>query len=124
MIELPDEDASTVEGALRHVYPHLDLTVTWRNCARLLAFADKYDICGLRRVCVDFLRASLAGRPILALKIADDASLKDIYKESSRHVMDAWPNWEPSELAILSQETLLKVNIGLGLRSVELWTEC
>lgn len=108
-IELPDEDAATVEGALRHVYPHLDLTMTWRNCAPLLAFADKFDICGLRRVCVEFLKASLAGRPILALKIADDAKLRDIYKESSRHVMDAWPAWEPEELAVLSQETLLKV---------------
>lgn len=109
VIELPDEDAGTLEGALRHVYPNLDLTVTWNNCSSLIGFADKYDVCGLRKVCLDFLRVALAGRPIEALRIAEDARLDDLYKESSRHVLDNMPGWGEEELAVLSQETLLKL---------------
>lgn len=110
VIDLPEDDAETLSAALAHVYPHLSLSITWRNAAALLRFADKYDVYALRRCVIeDFLRTSLAGRPILALRIADEARLRDIYKEASRHVLDHMQQWDPEELAMLSAETLLKL---------------
>lgn len=63
----------------------------------------------LRRACVTFLRAALAGRPIEAMALGERHGLEDVYREASRHVLENMPSWEPEELEILSSETLLKL---------------
>ena len=109
VIDLEEESASTFHDFLFHAYPHLDLSVTWFNCGLLLRFSDKFQVPFLRRSCVSFLRAALAGRPIEAMRLAELHGMDDLYKEASRHVLDNFSAWEPDELEVLSRETLLKL---------------
>ena len=109
VIDLEEETATTFHDFLFHIYPHLDLAVTWFNCGPLLRFADKFQVPYMRRCCVTFLRAALAGRPIEAMRLAELHRLDDLYKEASRHVLDNFAAWEPEELECLSKETLLKL---------------
>ncbi|SPO28992.1 uncharacterized protein UTRI_04960_B [Ustilago trichophora] len=109
IIDLAEESASTFHDFLFHAYPHLDLSVTWFNCGPLLRFSDKFQVPFLRRSCVTFLRAALAGRPIEAMRLAELHGMDDLYKEASRHVLDNFSAWTPDELEVLSKETLLKL---------------
>ncbi len=109
VVELEEEAAGTFHDFLFHIYPHLDLAVTWWNCGPLLRFADKFQVPYLRRSCVNFLRAALAGRPIEAMRLAELHGMDDLYKEASRHVLDNFAAWEVEELECLSKETLLKL---------------
>lgn len=109
VVDLEEESASTFHDFLFHIYPHLDLSVTWFNCGPLLRFSDKFQVPFLRRSCINFLRAALAGRPIEAMRLAELHTLDDLYKEASRHVLDNFAAWEADELEVLSKETLLKL---------------
>lgn len=109
VVDLEEETAGTFQDFLFHIYPHLDLSVTWWNCGPLLRFSDKFQVPFLRRSCITFLRAALAGRPIEAMRLAELHSLDDLYREASRHVLDNFSAWEPDELEVLSKETLLKL---------------
>ncbi|SNX86149.1 uncharacterized protein MEPE_04858 [Melanopsichium pennsylvanicum] len=109
MIDLVEESPSTFHDFLRHTYPHLDLSVTWYNCGPLLRFSDKFQVPFLRRSCLNFLRAALAGRPIEAMRLAELHGIDDLYKEASRHVLDNYTAWGAEELEVLSKETLLKL---------------
>lgn len=109
VIDLTEETASTFHDFLFHIYPHLDLFVTWYNCGPLLRFSDKFQVPFLRRSCIAFLRAALAGRPIEAMRLAELHGIDDLYRQASRHVLDNFAAWLPDELAVLSHETLLKL---------------
>lgn len=109
VIDLTEEDAATFQDFLCHVYPNLDLIVTWINIFPLFAFSDKFEVPFLRRACTIFLRASLAGRPIDAMALSERHGIEDVYREASRHVLDNMPSWEKAELDVLSDETLLKL---------------
>lgn len=109
VIHLTEEDAATFQDFLCHVYPNLDLTVTWINIFPLFAFSDKFEVPFLRRACTTFLRASLAGRPIDAMALSERHGIEDVYREASRHVLDNMHSWEQEELSILSSETQLKL---------------
>ncbi|PWN37339.1 uncharacterized protein FA14DRAFT_116065, partial [Meira miltonrushii] len=109
VIDLTEEDAATFQDFLCHVYPNLDLIVTWINIFPLFAFSDKFEVPFLRRACTTFLRASLAGRPIDAMALSERHGIEDVYREASRHVLDNMPSWAQEELDVLSQETLLKL---------------
>lgn len=109
LIDLSEESASTFHDFLHHIYPHLDLSVTWYNCGPLLRFSDKFQVPFLRRSCIAFLRAALAGRPIEAMRLAELHGMDDLYREASRHVLDNFAAWQAEELEVLSAETLLKL---------------
>lgn len=87
----------------------LDLVVTWLNIFPLFSFSDKFAVPYLRRACITFLRASLAGRPIEAMALGERHGIEDVYREASRHVLDNMPSWSHDELAVLTSDTLLKV---------------
>ena len=110
VLELHEETASTFQDFLFYIYPHLDVQITWLSCGSLLAFSDKIGAPFLHKACLDFLRASLAGKPIEAMRLAEYHHLPDVYKEASRHVLDNWTVWQRSDLEVLSAETLLKVS--------------
>ena len=74
-----------------------------------MRFTDKYAVPFLRRSCTSWLRVALAGRPIEAMALGEQHGLEDVYKDASRSVLDNMTSWEPEELAVLSGETLLKL---------------
>jgi hypothetical protein len=49
------------------------------------------------------------GKPIHAIKLAEEYTLPELYKEASRFLLDTFPHLTAQELAILSPETLLKI---------------
>jgi len=63
----------------------------------------------LQRECLTFLLTHAAGKPIKAMRIAELFEEEELYRESSRFVLDNPGGWLEQELATLSQETLLKL---------------
>ncbi|KAF8590997.1 hypothetical protein K439DRAFT_1328309 [Ramaria rubella] len=113
IIVLKEEKASTFHDFLRYVYPHLDCTITWNNVEGLMNISHKLVVPSLQRACLDFLLTHAAGKPIKAMRIAELFEEEDLYRESSRFVLD-----NPGKLLAysyhkqiqtLSHETLLKL---------------
>lgn len=75
-----------------------------------MRFGDKFEVPFLRKNCLNFLKQSLAGRPIHAMCLAEEFGLDFIYREASRHVLDNYSNWSNEELDELSRESLIKVS--------------
>lgn len=96
--DLPDECALTVQEFLLFIYPHTRMDNTWLSVGRLLAFSDKVGNAILFQEACNFLRQSLAGRPIEALCLAERHHLPNVYREASRHVLDHWSNWDRDEV--------------------------
>ncbi|KAF8894144.1 hypothetical protein BD779DRAFT_1660891 [Infundibulicybe gibba] len=109
VIVLKEERASTFHDFLRYVYPHLECTITWNNVESLMNISHKLCVPSLQRECLTFLLTHAAGRPIKAMRIAELFEEEELYRESSRFVLDNPGGWTEHELNTLSQETLLKL---------------
>jgi len=109
VIVLKEERASTFHDFLKFVYPHLDCTITWNNVEGLMNISHKLCVPSLQRQCLTFLLTHAAGKPIKAMRIAELFEEEELYRESSRFVLDNPGGWTEQELSTLSQETLLKL---------------
>ncbi|KAJ6593820.1 hypothetical protein B0H19DRAFT_1205248 [Mycena capillaripes] len=109
VIVLKEERASTFHDFLKFVYPHLECTITWNNAESLFNIANKLCVPSLQRECLKFLLTHAAGRPIKALRIAEIFEEEELYRESSRFVLDNPGGWTEHELDTLSRDTLLKL---------------
>ncbi|KAK0569272.1 hypothetical protein OC861_001087 [Tilletia horrida] len=111
VLRLTEESPSTFQSFLSACYPHLRLSVTWRNIGSLMLFSDKYGVqpALLYDPCRMFLEASLTGNPIEAMRLAEQFGLQGVFKEASKHVLDLYAVWSSAELSVLSKETLLKL---------------
>ncbi|TFK44646.1 hypothetical protein BDQ12DRAFT_673323 [Crucibulum laeve] len=109
VIVLKEERASTFHDFLKFVYPHLECTITWNNVEGLMNIAHKLCVPSLQQECLKFLLTHAAGRPIKAMRIAELFEEEELYRESSRFVLDNPGGWSEHELNTLSQETLLKL---------------
>ncbi|MBW0462354.1 hypothetical protein O181_002069 [Austropuccinia psidii MF-1] len=108
-IFLQEEQPAAFQDLLMFIYPNLDCVCTWQNASELMIMARKFDMPLLKRHVLNFLLSSVAGRPIEAMKIAEEHQLPELYRESSRFLLDNWQGWDQNELEILSSETLLKL---------------
>ncbi|EPT04537.1 hypothetical protein FOMPIDRAFT_1156767 [Fomitopsis schrenkii] len=109
IIILKEEKASTFHDFLKYVYPHLVCTITWNNVEGLMNISHKLHVTSLERECLTFLLTHAAGRPIKAMRIAELFGEEELYRESSRFVLDNPGGWSDEELSTLSPETLLKL---------------
>ncbi|KAF9263439.1 hypothetical protein L218DRAFT_973213 [Marasmius fiardii PR-910] len=87
----------------------LECTITWNNVEGLMNISHKLCVPSLQRECLKFLLTHAAGRPIKAMRIAELFEEEELYRESSRFVLDNPGGWSEHELNTLSQETLLKL---------------
>lgn len=71
--------------------------------------SHKLTVPELQRQCMEFLLTHAAGRPIKAMRIAELFEEEELYRESSRFVLDNPGGWSDEELSTLSPETLLKL---------------
>ncbi|CAA7263197.1 unnamed protein product [Cyclocybe aegerita] len=92
VIVLKEEKAGTFHDFLKFVYPQMECTITWNN-----------------NECLTFLLTHAAGKPIKAMRIAEIYQEEELYRESSRFVLDNPGGWTEHELNTLTQETLLKL---------------
>ncbi len=92
-------------------YGNLSLacTITWNNVEGLMNISHKLSVTGLQKECLTFLLTHAAGRPIKAMRIAELFSEEELYRESSRFVLDNPGGWTEQELSTLSPDTLLKL---------------
>jgi hypothetical protein len=87
----------------------LECTITWNNVEGLMNISHKLCVPPLQRECLTFLLTHAAGKPIKAMRIAELFQEEELYRESSRFVLDNPGGWSEHELNTLSQETLLKL---------------
>jgi hypothetical protein len=87
--------------------PSLVCTITWANVEGLLNIAHKLCVPALQTQCVSFLVQHAAGRPFHALRIAELFGEEELFRESSRFVLDNPTDWH--DLDTLSPETQLKL---------------
>ncbi|TCD61701.1 hypothetical protein EIP91_008030 [Steccherinum ochraceum] len=109
VIVLKEEKASTFHDFLRWIYPHLVCTITWNNVEGLMNISHKLSVTALQQACLNFLLTHAAGRPIKAMRIAELFEEEELYRESSRFVLDNPGGWTEQEMSTLSPETLLKL---------------
>lgn len=87
----------------------MECTITWNNVASLMNISHKLSVPSLQNECLTFLLTHAAGKPIKAMAIAELFQEEELYRESSRFVLDNPGGWTEQELNTLSQETLLKL---------------
>ena len=87
----------------------MECTITWNNVSGLMNISHKLCVPSLQRECLTFLLTHAAGKPIKAMRIAEIFEEEELYRESSRFVLDNPGGWTEQELNTLSQETLLKL---------------
>ena len=71
--------------------------------------SNKLHVAALHNECLTFLLSHAAGRPIKAMRIAELFEEEELYRESSRFVLDNPGGWSEEDLWTLSQATLLKL---------------
>lgn len=71
--------------------------------------SHKLSVTALQAACLNFLLTHAAGRPIKAMRIAELFEEEELYRESSRFVLDNPGGWTELEMSTLSPETLLKL---------------
>ncbi|KAF8161044.1 hypothetical protein B0H34DRAFT_699177 [Crassisporium funariophilum] len=109
VIVLKEEKASTFHDFLKFIYPQMECTITWNNVGTLMNLSHKLCVPSLQNECLTFLLTHAAGKPIKAMRIAELFEEEELYRESSRFVLDNPGGWTEHELNTLSQETLLKL---------------
>ncbi|KAF9227152.1 hypothetical protein BS17DRAFT_775052 [Gyrodon lividus] len=109
VIVLKEEKASIFHDFLKFVYPHLQCNISWNNVEGLMNISHKLCALALQQECLTFLLTHAAGKPIKAMRIAELFEEEELYRESSRFVLDNPGGWSEEELSTLSQETLLKL---------------
>ncbi|KDQ15188.1 hypothetical protein BOTBODRAFT_158437 [Botryobasidium botryosum FD-172 SS1] len=109
VIQLKEEKASTFHDFLKFVYPHLNCTITWNNVEGLMGISHKLVVPSLQAACLDFLLTHAAGKPIKAMRIAEFFQEEELYRESSRFVLDNPGDRSDLELHTLSLDTLWKL---------------
>jgi hypothetical protein len=128
VIVLKEEKANILHDFLKFVYPQyvptmqipylltelplphsLQCNISWNNVEGLMNISHKLCVPALQRECLTFLLTHAAGKPIKAMRIAELFEEEELYRESSRFVLDNPGGWSEEELSTLSQETLLKL---------------
>lgn len=71
--------------------------------------SDKLCVPSLQNACLQFLLSHAAGKPIKAMRIAEIFGQEELYRESSRFVLENPHGWSDEEMNTLSKDTLLKL---------------
>ncbi|KAG8960162.1 hypothetical protein FRC03_006992 [Tulasnella sp. 419] len=108
-IHLREEKAPIFHDFLKHIYPHLECTITWYNVEGLMNISHKLVVPSLQKKCMNFLLTHAAGKPIKAMRIAELFEEDELYREASRFVLENPGGWAEWELSTLSPATLLKL---------------
>jgi hypothetical protein len=106
-----DEPIQTFEDLLDFIYPGCSLSITWDNIRELFRIADKYMIDSFIERGKEFLERYFQSKPLLSLVLADLYRFKDIYKQSSKLVLDNFTFYKShqlfNQLSVITRESLL-----------------
>jgi|ERR1700761_1633392 len=92
-----------------YLSPGFSLTclITWKNVEGLLNISHKLVVQSLQESCSSFLLTHAAGNPVKAMRLAEIYNDENLYRESSRFVLDNPDGWQ--DITSLLQETQLKL---------------
>ncbi|CAG8470117.1 10672_t:CDS:1 [Diversispora eburnea] len=111
IINLSDDSATAFEELLSFLYPSKWVRITWDNVSQFLQFSDKYEIISVLSASEDFLEQHFVEKPLKSLVLADSFRFKNVYKESSKLVINQLPSLKNSEdfklLSIVTSLALL-----------------
>ncbi|RIA97023.1 BTB/POZ domain-containing protein [Glomus cerebriforme] len=109
-IELHGETSESIERMLSFIYPNSYVKVTWDNVEDFLRLSDKFMINKITKHCGDFLYENIPQNTFFALRMADKYSLPEVFKESSKLVLDDLEKYRlDSDYNKLSEKAKLKL---------------
>jgi hypothetical protein len=110
IIEIDGETPESIESMLTYIYPNTIVSITWDNVSDFLRISTKFKIEVLRRRCNLFLLQNFQYEPLLAIKLAEEYSLSDAYKESSKLILDEFQVYFSNpKFKFLSEKTKLRL---------------
>jgi hypothetical protein len=105
------ETPELIEGMLSFIYPNKCFTITWDNISDFLRISDKFAIKKLKQNCKDMLLKDFQYNTLLTIKLAEEYSFQDVYKESSKLILDDFQKYSSHpQFKLLSKETRLKLH--------------
>ncbi|PKC03655.1 hypothetical protein RhiirA5_380003 [Rhizophagus irregularis] len=109
-IYVDGETPELIEGMLSFLYPVEHFMITWDNISDFLRISDKFEIEKNKQCCKDMLSKEFQSNTLLAIKLAEKYSFPDIYKESSKLILDDYQKYSSDpQFKLLSKETRLKL---------------
>ncbi|RIA97022.1 BTB/POZ domain-containing protein [Glomus cerebriforme] len=109
-IELDGETPKSIERMLSLIYPNSFIKITWDNIEDFLRISDKFEINKIKEYCNMLLLQNFQNNLLLTIKLAEDYSLPDVYKESSKLILDEFQKYfSDSKFKLLSIKTQLKL---------------
>lgn len=109
-IYVDGETPELIEGMLSFLYPVEHFMITWDNISDFLRISDKFAIKKIKQCCKDMLSKEFQSNTLLAIKLAEKYSFSDIYKESSKLILDDYQEYSfDPQFKLLSKETRLKL---------------
>src|SRR3954453_12379077 len=111
MIKLEGETSESIERMLAFIYPNTVVSITWDNVRDFLRISNKFKINAIRRHCNIFLLQNFQYNPLLTIKLAEEYSFSDAFKESSKLILDDFQKYSSDpDFKLLSLETQLKLH--------------
>ncbi|GBB90122.1 hypothetical protein RclHR1_00170026 [Rhizophagus clarus] len=106
------ETPELIRGMLSFIYPDkYHITITWDNISDYLRISNKFAIKKLEQGCKEMLLEKIQINTLLTMKFAEEYSFHDIYKESSKLILDDFLIYSSdSQFKQLSKETRLKLH--------------
>ncbi|RIA92082.1 hypothetical protein C1645_765903 [Glomus cerebriforme] len=109
---LEGESSKTFENILSYIYPNTFIMIDWNNVAEFLRFSEKYIIDMILLSAKTFLEKEFRKNPLYSLFLADRYHFKSLFKESSKLVLDNFPEYKRekifSQLSLCTRNALTK----------------
>ncbi|RGB25390.1 BTB/POZ domain-containing protein [Rhizophagus diaphanus] len=93
-ISLDDESSVKFQEVLSYIYPGNYQPITWQNVEGFLKLSDKYMMDSVMEASKVFLQQYFRENPLLTLVLSEQYEFKDLYKESSKLVLDQLPAYQ------------------------------
>jgi hypothetical protein len=93
-ISLDDESSEKFQEVLSYIYPGNYQPITWQNVTGFLQLSDKYIMDSVTEASIGFLKQNFRENPLLTLVLSEQYEIKDLYKESSKLVLDQLPAYQ------------------------------
>ncbi|CAG8494694.1 2601_t:CDS:1, partial [Scutellospora calospora] len=90
-IRLEDESPIIFEELMSYIYPDTYITINWNNVSEFLRIADKYIMEPILMAAKAFLEREFRKNPLPVLRMAEQHRFKELYKESSKLVLERFP---------------------------------
>ncbi|CAG8511665.1 1488_t:CDS:1 [Cetraspora pellucida] len=100
--EIPEitlEDVSPIifEELISYIYPDTYISINWNNVSEFLRIADKYIMESILMAAKAFLEREFRKNPLPALRMAERYEFKELYKESSKLILEKFPDYKRSQ---------------------------